>query len=87
MVTKIEDQLNRIIEGKSRAAQLDNLIQGYRLYARTEGKSPKTIEITTTAVNTLRDFLEAKGFPTDVGKIDAQEIRESLKNTKSLRKQ
>ena len=62
METIIEDQINRIIERKSRATQLDNLIQGYRLYARTEGKSPKTIRITTTAVTTFRDFLNARRF-------------------------
>ncbi|MBA7477315.1 Tyrosine recombinase XerC [subsurface metagenome] len=78
IVTKIEDQLNRIIERKSRATQLDNLIEGYKLCARTEGKSPKTIEVTTTAVTALRAFLEAKGFPTDVGKIGAQEVREFI---------
>ena len=60
METKIEEQLDTIIERKSQATQLDNIIQGYRLYARTEGKSPKTIRITTTAITTLRDFLEAK---------------------------
>ena len=78
MVTKIEDQLNRIIEGKGRATQLENLIQGYKLYARTEGKSPKTIEITTTAVTVFRAFLEAKGFSTDVGEIGTPELREFI---------
>jgi len=78
METRIEEQLDRIIQRKSRATRLDNLIQGYRLYARTEGKSPKTIRITTTAVNTLRDFLEARGLPTDVTEIDTQELREFI---------
>jgi len=78
MVTKLEDQLNRIIEGKGRATQLENLIQSYRLYARTEGKSQKTIEITTTSLITFKGFLEAKGFSTDVTAIGTQELRNRL---------
>jgi len=78
MVTNFEEQLSQIVKTKSQATQLDNLIQGYRLYARTEGKSPKTVEITTTAVTTLRDFLEAKGFPTDVVEIGTLELREFI---------
>jgi len=78
MATHLEEQLNRIIERKSRATQLDTLIQGYRLYAQTEGKSPKTIRITTTAVTTLRDFLQSRRFPTDVMEIGAQELREFI---------
>ena len=85
MVTKIEDQLNRIIERTNRATQLDNLIQGYRLYARTEGKSPKTIEITTTAVTTLRDFLEAKEFSTDAYEIGTLELREFILHLKQVK--
>lgn len=78
MVTKIEEQVSQIVERKSQATQLDNLIQGYKLCARTEGKSPKTIEITTTAVTTLRDFLEVKRFSTDVSEIGTLELREFI---------
>jgi len=76
METNPEEQLGSIIQRKSRTTQLDNLIQGYRLYARSEGKSPKTITITTTAVNTLKNFLEARGFSTDVTEIGTEELRE-----------
>ena len=62
MAINIKEQLNRIVERKNKATQLDNLIQGYKLYARTEGKSKKTITITTTAVTTFKEFLETKGF-------------------------
>jgi len=34
----------------------------------------KQLEITTTAVNTLKNFLEAKGFSTDVTEIGHREI-------------
>ncbi len=78
MLTNFEEQLGQIVERKSQATQLDNLIRGYRLYARTEGKSPKTIEITTTAVIALRTFLEVRGFSTDVGEIGALELREFI---------
>ena len=78
METKIEEQLDTIIERKNQGTQLDNIIQGYRLYARTEGKSPKTIRITTTAITTLRDFLEAKGFSSGVTEIGTQELREFI---------
>ena len=69
MKTTLEQQLNGIIKRKSQATQLDNLIEGYKLCARTEGKSLKTIRITTTAVTTFRDFLNAKRFPSDVTEI------------------
>ncbi len=78
METNLQEQLNRIVERKSKATQLDNLIQGYRLYAQTEGKSQKTISITITAATSLRDFLKANGFPTDVAEIGAQELREFI---------
>ncbi|UCC91045.1 MAG: hypothetical protein JSW24_02560 [Dehalococcoidia bacterium] len=74
METNLEECLNKTIGRKSTPTQLDNLIRGYRLYARSEGKSPKTIRIPTTAVNTLKNFLEAKGFSTDVTEIGHREI-------------
>jgi len=78
MANNLQEQLNWIVERKNRATQLDNLIQGYRLHAQTEGKSQKTVRITTTAVTTFRDFLKANGFPTDVAEIGAQELREFI---------
>ena len=41
MTANIQEEVNHIVELKSRATRLDNLIQGYRLCARTEGKSEK----------------------------------------------
>jgi len=78
METNLEERLDKTIGRKSTPTQLDNLIRGYRLYARSEGKSPKTIRITTTAVNTLKNFLEAKGFSTDVTEIGTEELREFI---------
>jgi hypothetical protein len=42
MTVNLQQEINQIVELKRRATQLDNLIQGYRLCARTEGKSAKS---------------------------------------------
>ncbi len=78
MTANIQQELNHIVETRGRATQLDNLIQGYRLCARTEGKSDKTILIAATALNKLRQFLESRGYPTDVIEIGTQELREFI---------
>jgi len=78
MTANIQEEVNQIVEFKSRATRLDNLIQGYRLCVRTEGKSENTIRIYTTALNALRDFLEARQYPADVTKIGAHELREFI---------
>ena len=44
MAINLEGQLDRIVEGERRAAQLDNLIHGYRLCAQTEAKSQSLIQ-------------------------------------------
>ena len=38
MTANIREEVNHIVELRSRATHLDNLLQGYRLCARTEGK-------------------------------------------------
>ena len=78
MTANLQRELNYIIELKDRATRLDTLIQGYKLCARTEGKSDKTILIATTALNKLRQFLESKGYSTDVIEIGTQELREFI---------
>jgi site-specific recombinase XerD len=78
MTANVQQEVNQIVELKSRATRLDNLPQGYRLCARTEGKSEKTIRIYTTALTTLRDFLKARRYPADVTEIGAHELREFI---------
>lgn len=78
MADKIEEQVYSAVRRKTPAIRLDSLLQGYRLYARTEGKSPKTIGITGTAIGTLRDFLEARTYSTTVTEIGIQELREFI---------
>ena len=78
MTVYLQQELNHIVELKGRATRLDNLIQGYRLCARTEGKSDMTILATTTALKKLRHFLESRGYPIDVIEIGTQELREFI---------
>ncbi len=85
MTANIQEEVNQIVELKNRATRLDNLIQGYRLCARTEGKSEKTIRITTTALTILRDFLEGRQYPTDVTEIGACELREFILHLQQVR--
>jgi site-specific recombinase XerD len=57
------------------ATELRHLVEGYKLCARTEGKSQNTINIVTHSVNYLYDFLCSNCLPTDVGQIGPREIR------------
>ena len=54
---------------------LASMIQGYRLCARTEGKSNNTIEIVTNSVSYFEGFVRSEGLPTDAALIGAWEIR------------
>lgn len=78
MATNLQQELTCIIEYKDRATQLTSLIQGYRLCARTEGKSDKTVLITSTALNKLQRFLGESGYPADVTEIGVRELREFI---------
>ena len=85
MTANLQEEINQIVELKNRATRLDNLIQGYQLCARTEGKSNKTIRITTTALNTLKNFLESREYSTDVIEIGARELREFILHLQQVR--
>ena len=66
---------------------LDNLLETYQIQARTEGKSPNTIRIYTTALAILQRFLERRRYSTDVTRIAPEEIRGFigyLQNTKAF---
>ncbi len=54
---------------------LSTLIRGYRLFARTEGKSPRTIDVVASSVTYLDRFLRAAGLPTDAALLGTTEIR------------
>lgn len=57
------------------ATELAHLLQGYRLCARTEGKSQNTIEIVANSVDYLCDFLNSEGLSTDAAFIGPEHIR------------
>jgi site-specific recombinase XerD len=77
--------LNHIVETRSRATRLDTLIQGYKLCARTEGKSENTIRIANTALTTLKGFLKSREYPTDVIEIGVNELREFILHLQQVR--
>ena len=64
-----------LARSKQSSCDLDNLIQGYRLCLRTEGKSPNTVAIYTAALTFLMDYLRANDHATDVTEIGVHEIR------------
>jgi len=57
------------------ATDLGQLAQGYRLCARSEGKSRKTIDTVGDSVRCLERFLRSEGLSTDVASIGPTEIR------------
>jgi len=57
------------------ATDLARLIQGYRLFAQTEGKSQKTIQTVADSVRHLERFLRSEGLTTDITEIGSGEIR------------
>jgi site-specific recombinase XerD len=57
------------------ATDLERLLQGYRLFAKTEGKSERTIAIVVSSVTYLERFLSSEGLPTDAALIGPSEIR------------
>ncbi len=57
------------------STDLCSLIASYRLCARAEGKSPKTIEMVTSCVGYLEDFLNSEGLTTDATNIGGTGIR------------
>ena len=58
--------------------ELDILLQGYHICARTEAKSPKTIKLTSSVVMLFRDFLVAHGLSCDATRIGVPEIRQFI---------
>ncbi len=57
------------------ANDLAALVQGYRLCARTEGKSDRTIAIVANSVTYLDRFLSSEGLPTTATAIGPMELR------------
>jgi len=75
----LNDEINHFLEqalDKAEAStELSNLIEGYALCARSEGKSENTVQLNRRAVGYLKDFLERVGLTTNVKLIGVNEIR------------
>lgn len=65
--------------------ELDPLVQGYRLCARSEWKSQNTIDIVANSVAYLERFLQSQDLSTDVRQIGPQEIRGFILHLKEAR--
>ena len=72
--SEIERFLSQAVQ-KGTAAQLDKLLEGYRLSAHSEGKSPSTIAIIAASVHYLDEFLTANNLSTNVSNIGVEELR------------
>jgi integrase/recombinase XerD len=68
------------------ATDLSALTDGYRLCARAEGKSPRTIELTTLALRKLKAFLEEMQLPTDAAMLRADDIWGFILHLQACRK-
>jgi site-specific recombinase XerD len=62
---------------------LSVLLDGYCLLAQSEGRSPKTISGTVSAVKRLEAFLAASGMPTDPVDIGPDELRSFIVSLQS----
>lgn len=83
--------LNRQIEkfiqeavGRKHSTELGSLIDGYRLCARSEGKSPNYVSLVTASVKSLLRYLRANDLPTDVFGISTQHIRGFILDLQSV---
>jgi len=57
------------------STQLSHLAAGYRLCAKSEGKSQNYINLVTGSIRYLEQFLLSEGLTTDATQITAHEIR------------
>jgi site-specific recombinase XerD len=64
----MEVKMNSVLE-------LGNLIQGFELSCRTEGKSPRTTEWYISFLKRFLHVLEINNHPTDIIKIDKNHVR------------
>ena len=72
---KIKHFLGQALGEVKASKELSNLLKGYSVCARSEGKSENTIELTRRTVGYLNSFLVHNRLPTNVGLIGVGEIR------------
>ena len=74
MDREIEQFIQEVLRGKPKT-DLEHLVEGYRLCARSEGKSISTIVLVEASARYLADFLKANGMSTDVKEIGLEQLR------------
>lgn len=75
------EDVDRLLEGileRRQADELDKLLEGYLLSAKSEGKSPNTISIVAASVGYLVHFLRYSSRSTRVRDIGVRELREFI---------
>ncbi|MCL0090648.1 tyrosine-type recombinase/integrase [Dehalococcoidia bacterium] len=72
--SEIERFLGQALQ-KTAAAQLSKLLEGYRLSAQSEGKSPNTIAIVAASVRYLDEFLTNNNLSANVTEIGVEELQ------------
>lgn len=60
------------------AADFDELVDGFKLYCRAEGKSPQTIRWYAIKLAYLKRFLTESGMPTHIGDVTTSHLRAFL---------
>ena len=76
--TMLDPETERLLGAvllKKDTASLAKLLEGYRLSARSEGKSGNTIAIVEASVRYLNDFLVANNLSTNVCDIGLEVLR------------
>lgn len=74
-VDAVTGQIVEEVAGRKAKTGLEQLMEGYRLCAASEGKSAKYISIVTTSIRSLIQFLRAENLPIDVTEIEPQHLR------------
>ena len=74
MNPEIDNFLQEVLH-RDHSTALDNLIEYEAFCGRAEGKSPKTIDLTTIVLNKLKIYLERSHLPTNARMIGPDEIR------------
>jgi len=71
---EIDEFLSKTLR-KDATVHLAKFLEGYRLSAQSEGKSPKIIAIVVALVRYLDEFLTGHNLSTDVTEIEVEELR------------
>jgi len=76
MAENLEKQLANVLERHRNNNDIEQLIWGYKVCAKTEGKTTGTLGIYITALKRFINFLKVNKYCQDVTEINTQVIRE-----------